>query len=260
MIARMISTPSGPRIRSFGRAGRGRRVLVVVDSRLYAPEAPDRWPIPPDAGALLQARSRGEVLTARREILACCNAAFPRSRVTVLPHAFLPSRRSRFVRNREIRRRRFRRVPDRSRRNGFVAVAGTAAACLLVVLLTTNIVMQSNAVAGSVAELRMERNETDRHVQMLRMREAELLTLMAEADDDRRLAPGRLMDALVQVLTGDERYSRISLVGDRLTLVVDTRDPGVAARVGALPGVRPVSHAVDRRGDEMIATIEAHLE
>lgn len=260
MVARLVSTSNGPEIRRITRGSRGTRVLVVVDRRLYTPEDPVRWPSPPDTGKLLQARGKGAVFTARREIQACCETAFPGSRVTLLPHELLPCRRGAFARRTSIRRRRFRGIPNRGRRSALVVVAATALICGPIIVLMNETVARARARVEAVTELRVERDAVARNAGALRVRQAELLAIVADSDRDQRLSPGRLIDGLAQVLDKDERFSQVSFVGNRLTVVVDTRDPGVAARIGALPGVRPVSHAVYGRGSEMIATIEAHVE
>ncbi len=260
MIARLISTSGGLKLRRITGGMRGRRVLVVVDRRLYAPDDPTAWPASPDAGTLLQACGKGTVFTARREIEDCCNTACPDSRVTLLPHELLPERRGGFARGLEIRRRRFKRIPNRSRRRALVVVAAAAALCSLVVALTTGIVSRASERVEAVNELRVERNRVVRHAEALRMRQAELLAIVADEDRDQSLSAGHLVDGLVQVLTNDERFSRISLVGNRLTLVVATDDAGVAARIGRLPGVRPFSHTIHHRDGERTATIEAQLE
>lgn len=260
MVARLVSTSSGLKVRRITSGSRDRRVLVVVDRRLYAPEDPVRWPSAPDTGRLLQARGKGAVFTARREIQACCETAFPDSRVTLLPHELIPCRRGAFARRASIRHRRFRRVPNHGHRSALVVIAATALICGLIIVLTNETVIRARARVEAVTELREERDEVARTAGALRVRQAELLTIIAGSDRDQRLSPGRLVDALAQVLANGEQFSRVSFVGNRLTVVVDTRDPGVAARIGTLPGVHPVSYAVHRRGGETIATIEAHVE
>lgn len=260
MIARLASTPAGPELRRLAGRTRGRRALVVVDRTLYAPEVPARWPSSPGTDELLLARAGGVSFVTRREIEHCCRRALPGWRIRLLPRDLLPREKRGLCRARALRRRRFRRFPDRERRGSLLAIGVSLLLCALIAPFACRLATRAEQTIAEALETAAERQALDRRADALRVREADLLRGTEEAGSERSLSPGRLVDALVAVTGNDERFSLIDLDGDRLTLVVVTRDPGVPARVGAIAGIRLLSHSIDRRGEELVATVHTRIE